>query len=89
MCYRCELCGVIVPPNVPCNRVVTQTRKKFYPVRQKANTGYISKGGSLRRSGKWQDRADDPGGAGLEAAQEANVCLTCACAVKSHAASLS
>ncbi|MEX1231563.1 MAG: hypothetical protein WEB58_15045 [Planctomycetaceae bacterium] len=72
--YRCEKCGVLVPPRTPANRLVIETREKHYPYRSKANrVAYIDEKGKHKI-----DYVDDPGGTGLEIVQELNVCPKCA-----------
>lgn len=52
-----------------------QDRVKHYPYRPKANPGFF-KGG--KRSNKFFDRIDDPGGVGKEITKELDVCEICA-----------
>jgi len=62
------LCGGVVPANTPAVRQVIETRKRKYPLREKANR--FRKDGRIRQS-------DDPGGVGYEAVREIVVCLGC------------
>lgn len=67
--YRCEVCKSLVPPNTPSYRVVTETRPAQYPRRVEANT--------FKKNGK-NEKSDDPGGKGVEIAQERVMCPRCA-----------
>ncbi|MDA0834135.1 MAG: hypothetical protein O3A29_12700 [Planctomycetota bacterium] len=72
--YRCEMCGVLVPPRTAVNRLVIETREKVYPYRSKANrVAYLDEKGKHKVA-----FIDDPGGTGLEIVKEINVCPTCA-----------
>jgi len=82
MCYRCETCKRVVPQRVSCKFLVFKTRPKQYPMRQKANRGYMKdKAGNmlqpLKKSKKNSDRLDDPGGSGYEIIDERAVCQKC------------
>jgi hypothetical protein len=82
MCYRCQICNVVVLPKNRCIKVTTQTRVKRYPVRQRANPGFATKNGRLiyplRKSKKERDRTDDSGGTGIEIVKELAMCSNCA-----------
>lgn len=66
--YRCQLCGGVVPANTPAIRQVVETRKRKYPLREKANR--FRKDRRIKQS-------DDPGGIGYEAVREIVVCPGC------------
>lgn len=66
--YRCESCGSVVGPNQPAIKVVTETRERNYPQRPDAN----ARSKKARRRSK-----SDPGGAGLEIAEEQLLCRSC------------
>ena len=66
--YRCQSCGTIVGPNQPALKVTTETRERQYPQRGEANARAIG-----RRRSKM-----DPGGTGLEIAEEKLLCAACA-----------
>src|SRR6266542_2709728 len=71
--FRCEICGMSVPPRTRLQRLVTDTRDKRYPARAAANRVVEQAGG--KRRVVWKD---DPGGVGSEIAREVPVCPTCA-----------
>jgi len=71
--YVCQNCNTTVPANTRSYRVVTETRRKEYPWREKANV--------FVRDGKTEKR-DDPGGRGVEIARELLVCPVCARALR-------
>lgn len=64
--YRCELTGVVIPPNTRCHRIVIESRPMTYRERPEAN--------AQRISGKKKPIfRDDPGGTGWETAREVRV----------------
>jgi len=71
--FRCDFCGIVVPPRTRCQRIVVETRPKVYPFRDKAfRVVEWSKGG---RHETWKD---DPGGRGYETVREGKACPSCA-----------
>jgi hypothetical protein len=83
--YRCEICNQTTEPKEPCIKMIVKTRVKQYPVRNKVCPAYFWANGVFKRSDKFQDRRDDPGGMGAEIAAEKKVCKKCAC---NHTANL-
>lgn len=72
--YRCEFCKKVVPPRVPCKKIVTQTREVMHPYRAKVKKKMvIDKNGKLK-----QDWLDDIGGPGTQIVKEAQLCTSCA-----------
>ena len=65
--YRCALCDSIVPPNTSARSVVTEVRRRTYPVRERS----IPPAGKSGKRRRWRD---DPGGSGWEAAR-IEICL--------------
>lgn len=59
--YNCQKCGKTTPAGRPAVRVVTETRKKEYPI---------------RRKGGESSRVVDNGGVGYETVREIMVCST-------------
>jgi hypothetical protein len=74
--FKCELCGKIVPRNVPAQRIVLKTRPASYPERPKANRVKKDGPGVTEIDGKFYKK--DPGGTGCEIVREALVCPSCA-----------
>ena len=74
--FKCELCGKIVPRNVPAQRIVLKTRRVSYPERPKANRVHKDGPGVKKIDGKYYKK--DPGGTGREIVREALVCSSCA-----------
>ena len=70
--YRCEKCGVVVPPRHKLNRVVVETREKEYPV-------FRPRKGKKRRNRE----APEPirFARGTEIVKELRVCANCASAL--------
>jgi hypothetical protein len=66
--YRCETCGAVVGPSRPALKVITETRERHYPQRGEANA---------RATGRRRSKMD-PGGTGLEIAEERLLCSACA-----------
>ena len=88
--YLCEICGRVVGPRTPLQRVVVETRSKKYPYRLRANPGYRyhyedqkrrdGKKDTVRvrrRSKKLEDRVSDAGGEGNEIVREVTACPGC------------
>jgi hypothetical protein len=72
--FRCQLCQCVVPPRIPCQRLVLKWRSKRYPYRSRANTFLRT-----NESGKRKEcQTDDPGGEGQEIVKEVIVCPDCA-----------
>jgi hypothetical protein len=75
--YRCERCDAVIGPGVPAVATPIQTRRKEYPLRERANCHQRS-----RRLGKRRIRkviwTDDPGGFGQETVEEILLCPDCA-----------
>jgi hypothetical protein len=71
--YRCELCGIIVPPRTRAHRVVLEEREKAYPFRPEAFRAMRLVHGRLKEV--WND---DPGGWGREVVREVRACPACA-----------
>ncbi len=68
--YRCDLCGVVVQPNTPARKLVTETRRKVYSERHESNR--------IRIQGKKKPlHVSDPGGVGWEVVREVKVCRAC------------
>ncbi len=75
--YRCEKCGIVVPPRHKLNRVVVETRDKEYPV-------YRPRKGKRRRNRE----APEPirFAKGTEIVKEVRVCANCAAALLAESA---
>jgi hypothetical protein len=63
--YRCQVCGVVAPPNTPAHRKVVETRRREYPFRKDAHL-FIKDGRPKKK--------DDRGGVGSEIVREVVVC---------------
>jgi hypothetical protein len=74
--FRCQLCGDVVPPGTPSQRIVVQSRRTQYPYRSKANV-VVRKPESGRRRKTKKEYRDDPGGEGHEIVREVIVCPNC------------
>src|SRR5215475_10783920 len=72
--FRCDICGSVVPPRTPCNRIVVETRPAEYAARPRVHWQPPRAGGK----GKW---VDDPGGLGTEIVCELRACDECAAKV--------
>ena len=70
--YRCELCGLNVPPQTRAHRVVLETREKLYRFRPEAFRVVEWNGGKRREIKK-----DDVGGSGWEIVREVRACPSC------------
>ena len=75
--YRCAVCGSVVPPSTPSNRVTVETRPVEYPPRPKVHWHPPKDGGK----GKW---VDDPGGRGSQIARELRMCPRCVSTAGEH-----
>jgi hypothetical protein len=71
--FRCQLCGTVVPPRTPCNRVAIRSRRRSYPSRPLANRFVRLVGGKRK-----QLHTADPGGVGVVIVPEATACPACA-----------
>jgi len=68
--YRCAQCSEVVGPNEPQHKVVTKTRPKRYPARERASL-------VKRRDKPKPVWVDDPGGVGEEIVTEVALCRRC------------
>ncbi len=66
--YQCDLCNLVVAPNISCNLVAIKSRTMSYSFRPKVNKG---------KTKKYRDRVNDPGGDGFETIKEIKVCPKC------------
>ena len=78
--YNCQLCGRVVPANMPLQRVVLETRPRTYLPREKVHllASPPPKSGrkkKRRARGEWKN---DPGGHGCEIVREVAACPACA-----------
>ena len=71
--FRCQLCKKLMEPRTSCKKVVVAYRQHMHPMRPKAATKKVLK------NGKWKtENVTDPGGPGLQIANECNACPNCA-----------
>ena len=71
--YHCSICNYLVASGNACLKRVTETRKKYYPVRNYAKKAVVWEKGKKKK--KW---TDDPGGVGWEIVREEWCCAKCA-----------
>ena len=72
--YRCQQCGLVVPPCTSAETIVVETRPRTYPSRLRVMREVVHKKHLDRR-----ENADDRGGTGREIVRELKVCPPCKC----------
>jgi hypothetical protein len=70
--FRCQHCGVVVPPHTSVELVVLETRPRVYPLRRKVQRELVWND-ILRK----REKRDDPGGRGHEIVRQIAVCPPC------------
>lgn len=73
MCFICNFCSKSQPARVPANKIIVKYQQYQHPMRPKAGRRKVEKNGKTKI-----EHVIDPGGFGLQIAQEAIVCPGCA-----------
>jgi len=66
--YICAICGQCIGPHIPLRKKTVKTRIVSYPFRKEVN---------CKRFEKKIKFTDDPGGKGIEIAEEIKICPDC------------